>query len=125
MKTISTEQAPAAVGPYSQAKIHNGVLYTSGQIPLDPSTGKMVSEDITEQSQQVMKNLVAIIEAAGASVDDVIKTTCFLADINDFAAFNKVYAEAFGAVYPARSCFQVGALPLAAKVEVEAIVAVK
>ncbi|GLP97778.1 RidA family protein [Paraferrimonas sedimenticola] len=123
MITLATDKAPAAVGPYSQAKVYQGILYTSGQIPLVPETGEMVSEDVREQTQQVMQNLRAIVEAAGANMGQIIKTTCYLADINDFAVFNQAYAEAFDEVFPARSCFEVANLPLGAKVEVEAIVA--
>ena len=88
MKKISTEKAPAAVGPYSQAVVVNGLLYTSGQIPLDPKTGAIVGSNITEQAEQVMKNLMAVLEAAGAKQENVVKTLCFLTDMKDFAAFN-------------------------------------
>ncbi|MBP5195373.1 MAG: RidA family protein [Lachnospiraceae bacterium] len=103
MKKIYTEKAPAAVGPYSQAIEVNGMLYTSGQIPLDPATGSIVGETITEQAEQVMKNLKAVLEAAGTSTDKVVKTLCFLTNMGDFGAFNEVYGKYF-TEKPARSC---------------------
>jgi 2-iminobutanoate/2-iminopropanoate deaminase len=120
---ISTTQAPAAVGPYSQAVKVGNTLFTSGQIALDPATGAMAANDIAGQSEQVMKNLSAVLTAAGYTFDDVVKTTCFLADINDFAAFNAVYEKYFVSK-PARSCVAAAALPKAALVEVE-LIAVK
>lgn len=120
MNRISTEKAPAAVGPYSQAVVINGLLYTSGQIPLDPATGELVGERIEEQAEQVMKNLMAILEAAGTKPEKVVKTLCFLTDMNDFAAFNEVYAGYF-TEKPARSCVEVSALPKGAICEVEVI----
>ncbi|MBQ1251696.1 MAG: RidA family protein [Firmicutes bacterium] len=120
MKKIATESAPKAIGPYSQAVLVGNMLYTSGQIPLDPQSGEMVGDDIKTQTEQVMKNLSAVLEAAGASFDDVVKTTCFLADIADFAAFNEVYA-AYITSAPARSCVAVKDLPRGAMVEVEVI----
>ena len=120
MKKIATERAPKAIGPYSQAVLVGNMLYTSGQIPLDPQSGEMVGDDIKTQTEQVMKNLSAVLEAAGASFDDVVKTTCFLADIADFAAFNEVYA-AYITSAPARSCVAVKDLPRGAMVEVEVI----
>ena len=103
LKKISTEKAPAAIGPYSQAIVNGNMLYTSGQIPIIPETGELVQGNITAQAEQVMKNLNAVLEAAGTTFANVIKTTCFLADMNDFAAFNEVYATAFKSDFPARS----------------------
>lgn len=121
LEKIYTDQAPAAIGPYSQAiKIEN-TLYTSGQIPVDPTNGKVISTKITEQAQQVMKNLQAVLEEGGSNLNSVIKTTCFLTDMADFAAFNEVYGSYFGDHKPARSCVAVKELPLNVRVEVEAI----
>ena len=117
---IATTKAPAAIGPYSQAVLVGEMLYSSGQIPLDPATGTMVGSNITEQTEQVMKNLQAVLEEAGVGFDNVVKTTCFLADINDFADFNAVYAKYITSA-PARSCVAVAALPKGALVEVEVI----
>ena len=115
-----TDQAPAAIGPYSQAVACHGVLYTSGQIPIIPETGEIKEGCIRCQTKQVMKNLQAVLEAAGTDFTKVIKSTCFLADINDFAAFNEVYGE-FITDKPARSCVAVKDLPKGVKVEVELI----
>ena len=123
MKTIYTEKAPAAVGPYSQAVVINGMVYTSGQIALNPSTGELVGTTIEEQAEQVMKNLVAILEAAGTKPENAVKTLCFLTDINDFAAFNAVYAQYF-TEKPARSCVGIQSLPKGAICEVEVIATV-
>lgn len=120
MKKISTNKAPAAIGPYSQAVAVNGLLYTSGQIALDPETNTFVDGDITVQTERVMQNLMAVLAEAGTSADKVVKTTCFLADIADFAAFNAVYGKYF-TEKPARSCVAVAALPKGALVEVEVI----
>lgn len=120
MQKIYTEKAPAAIGPYSQAIIANGMLFTSGQIPLDPVSGQVVEGGIKEQALQVMKNLKAILDAAGTSFENVVKTTCFLADIGDFAAFNEVYGRYF-TEKPARSCVAVKDLPRGVLVEVELI----
>ena len=120
MEKISTEFAPKAIGPYSQAIKVNGMVYTSGQIALNPMTGEIVGKDVTEQTERVMQNLKAVLEAAGASFDKIIKTTCFLADIADFSAFNAVYAK-YITNAPARSCVAVKDLPKGALVEVEAI----
>ena len=120
MKKISTTNAPAAIGPYSQAIAVGNMLYTSGQIPIDPKTGNIDAIGITEQTEQVMKNLGAVLEAAGTDFTKVVKTTCFLADIADFAAFNAVYAKYFTEC-PARSCVAVKDLPKGSLVEVEAI----
>lgn len=124
MKKIHTEKAPAAIGPYSQAVVHNGVLYTSGQVPLDPVTGEIVGGDIQSQANQVLKNLEQILEEAGTDFSKVIKTTCFLADMKDFAAFNEVYAS-YITEKPARSCVAVKELPKQVLVEVEVIAAIE
>ncbi len=121
MKTISTANAPAAIGPYAQGNIAGGLLFASGQIPLDPETGEIVGSTIEEQTAQVMKNVAAILETAGTDFDHVVKTTCFLNDMNDFAAFNAEYAKSFGEVRPARSAVAVEKLPKGALVEVEVI----
>ncbi len=120
LEKVSTASAPAAIGPYSQAVICNNMVFTSGQIPINPATGNVEAQTIEEQTEQVMKNLGAVLEAAGSSFEKVVKTTCFLADINDFAAFNGVYAEYF-TTKPARSCVAVKDLPKGVKVEVEVI----
>ena len=120
IKKVSTNNAPAAIGPYSQAIAVGGVLFTSGQIPLDPATGTIGGETITEQTERVMQNLGAVLSAAGSSYENAVKTTCFLADMNDFAAFNEVYAKYF-TTCPARSCVAVKTLPKGALVEVEVI----
>lgn len=120
MKVISTEKAPAAIGPYSQAMVIKGVLFTSGQIPLNPQTGEIQGTTIEEQAEQVMKNLGAVLEAAGSSYEKAIKTTCFLADMGDFAAFNEVYGKYFTGK-PARSCVAVKTLPKNVLCEVEVI----
>ena len=120
MKTVYTDKAPAAIGPYSQAMIMNGVLFTSGQIPVDPATGEIAGDTILQQAEQVMKNLGAVLEEAGTSFENVVKTTCFLADIGDFAAFNEVYAKYF-VNKPARSCVAVKTLPKNVLCEVEVI----
>lgn len=117
---ITTNKAPAAIGPYSQAIKCGNMLFTSGQIPLDPETGLIVGESITEQAEQVMKNLSAVLTAAGTSFEGAVKTTCFLSDMADFAAFNEVYARYFTSS-PARSCVAVKALPKNALIEVEVI----
>lgn len=121
MKTISTANAPAAIGPYAQGNIAGGLLFASGQIPLDPETGEIVGSTIEEQTAQVMKNVAAILEAAGTDFDHVVKTTCFLNDMNNFAAFNAEYTKSFGEVRPARSAVAVEKLPKGALVEVEVI----
>ena len=119
MKTVHTDKAPAAIGPYSQAIIHGDTLYTSGQIPVNPADGT-VPEGIAAQAEQSCKNVGAILEAAGSGYDKVIKTTCFLADMGDFAAFNEVYAKYFTSK-PARSCVAVKSLPKGVLCEIEAI----
>ncbi len=120
MKEIFTDKAPAAIGPYSQAKVIGGVMFASGQIPIDPATGEVVSGGIEEQTRRVCENVKALLEAAGTSLEKVVKTTCFLKDIGDFAAFNKVYAEYFTGK-PARSCVGGLQIPKGVLVEVEVI----
>lgn len=122
-KVISTILAPAAIGPYSQATEVNGFIFTSGQIPLNPETGELVGTTIEEQTERVMQNLKAVLAEAGVGFDHVLKTTCFLADLADFAAFNETYGKYFPENPPARSCFQVAGLPKGARVEVEMIAA--
>lgn len=120
MIKISTEKAPAAVGPYSQAVVSHGIVYTSGQIAIDPETNTVKGTTITEQTEQIMKNLRAVLEEANSSFDLAVKTTCFLADMNDFAAFNEVYGKYFTSL-PARSCVAVKTLPKGVLAEVEVI----
>ena len=120
MKTIFTSLAPAAIGPYSQAIEANGLVYTSGQIALDPQTGAIEAAAIEAQTEQAIRNLQAVLEAAGSSLDKVVKTTCFLRHMGDFAAFNAVY-ERFFTGKPARSCVEAAALPKGALVEIEAV----
>ncbi len=120
MNKIATDKAPGAIGPYSQAVVCGGLVYTSGQIAIDPATGNLAGADIATQSEQVMKNLGAVLAAAGSSYEKAIKTTCFLADIADFATFNEIYGRYF-TEKPARSCVAVKALPKGALVEVEVI----
>ncbi len=124
MKTIETKSAPAAIGPYSQAILANGFVFTSGQIPLNPETGTIEGNSIEAQAEQAIKNLGQILKAAGSDFSKVVKTTCFLAHISDFAAFNVVYEKYFVSK-PARSCFEVAALPKGALVEIEAVAAVE
>ena len=120
LKKVYTSNAPEAIGPYSQAIICGNILFTSGQIPINPATGEVEAEGITDQATQVMKNLSAVLAEAGTSFDKVVKTTCFLSDMADFAAFNAVYAEYFTSK-PARSCVAVKTLPKNVLVEVEVI----
>ena len=120
LKKITTDKAPAAIGPYSQGIVAGDMLYSSGQIALDPVTGEVVGDNIVEQTEQVMKNLGAILEAAGVGFDKVVKTTCFLAEMEDFAVFNQVYAKYF-TEKPARSCVAVKTLPKNVLCEVEVI----
>lgn len=124
LKYVETKNAPAAIGPYSQGIILNGIAFFSGQIPLSPETGEVVGTTIEEQAEQVMQNIKALLESQGAEFTDVVKTTCFLADMADFAAFNEVYAKYFTGK-PARSCVAVKALPKGVLCEVETIAAVK
>lgn len=123
IEKISTDKAPSAIGPYSQATVHSGMVFTSGQIPINPESGSIDAEGIVAQTEQVMKNLSAVLSAAGSSFDKAIKTTCFLADMADFAQFNEVYAKYFSSK-PARSCVAVKTLPKGALVEVEVIAAI-
>ncbi|MBR3533371.1 MAG: RidA family protein [Clostridiales bacterium] len=120
MNTIHTDSAPKAVGPYSQAIVSNGLVFTSGQIAINPDTNTVEATDINGQTEQVMKNLKAVLEASGSSFGKAVKTTCFLADMNDFAAFNEVYGRYFTSL-PARSCVAVKTLPKNVLVEVEVI----
>ncbi|GHV80997.1 endoribonuclease L-PSP [Spirochaetia bacterium] len=120
MKVIQTNAAPAAIGPYSQAMVTGNLVYTSGQISLDPGSGEVVGAEIKAQAEQVIKNLKAVLETAGSSLANVVKTTCFLADMNDFAAFNEVYAKHFPGK-PARSAVAVKQLPRSVLLEIEAI----
>lgn len=120
MKIIETKTAPAAIGPYSQAMVYGGLVYTSGQIPVVPETGNVVGDSIEAQAEQSCKNVGAVLAAAGTGYEHVIKTTCFLSDMNDFAAFNAVYEKYFVSK-PARSCVAVKTLPKNVKCEIEAI----
>ena len=120
MKIVSTNNAPGAIGPYSQAVIAGGMVYTSGQIAIDPATGNMVEGGVKEQTEQVCKNVKALLEASGTSIEKVAKTTCFLADMADFAAFNEIYAGYFTGK-PARSCVAAKTLPKGALVEVDTV----
>ena len=125
LKVVATEKAPKAIGPYSQAIIAGGLVFCSGQIPLIPETGQILEGDAAAQARQALANLRAVLEAAGSSMALVVKTTVFLSDMNDFAAVNAVYAEAFGEHRPARSAIQIGRLPKDAKVEIEATAALR
>lgn len=121
---ISTENAPGAIGPYSQAVKTGNMVFCSGQIPINPDTGEFVSDEVAEQTEQVLKNLSAVLEAAGSSLEKVVKTTVFLADMNDFAAMNEVYARFFSANKPARATVQAARLPRDARVEIECVAVV-
>lgn len=121
MEIVATEKAPGAIGPYSQAVKAGGMVFCSGQIPIDIVTGEFVSDDVAEQTEQVLKNLSAVLEAAGTSLNKVVKTTVFLADMNDFAAMNEVYAKYFGGNKPARATVQAARLPRDARVEIDCI----
>ena len=125
IKTIQTDQAPAAIGPYSQAIVANGFVFTAGQIALDPKSGQIVEGDVVAQAERVFLNLRAILEASGTSFADVVKTTVFLADMADFPRVNEVYARAFGSARPARSTVQAAGLPRGVLVEIEAIAVVR
>lgn len=120
-KIVATEKAPAAIGPYAQANIIGNLVYTSGQIPIDPSTGNLVEGGIEEQTAQVFRNIAAVLEAAGSGLDKVIKTTCFMDNMEDFAKMNEVYAGFFSGQYPSRSAVEVAKLPKGALIEIEAI----
>ena len=124
MKIVETPNAPGAIGPYSQAVVVGGLVYASGQIPIDPVSGKIEAEGIEEQTRRIIKNLAAVLEAAGSGLDKVVKTTCFLANMDDFAAFNGVYAEYFVGK-PARSCVEVARLPKGALAEIEVVAVVR
>ena len=124
-KTIHTDKAPAAIGPYVQAKQIGDFVFASGQVPLSPETGEIVGTTIQEQTKQVLKNISAILAEAGTDFDHVVKTTCFLSDINDFVPFNEVYATAFKEEFPARSAVEVARLPRDVKVEIEVIAYLK
>ena len=124
MKIVATEKAPKALRPYSQGHVHGGMFYSAGQIPINPATDTVEAETIEEQTEQVCKNLAAVLEAAGTDFDHVVKTTCFLTDMGDFAAFNEVYAKYFTS-RPARSCVAVKTLPKNVRCEVELIAAVE
>jgi 2-iminobutanoate/2-iminopropanoate deaminase len=125
IREVATENAPAAIGPYSQGIVCGGLLFSAGQIPLDPATGELVGGDVVAQAEQVLRNLDAVLAAAGASRDTVIKTTVFLRDLNDFVAVNEVYARFFGTHRPARSTVQVARLPRDSAVEIELVAAVR
>ena len=123
-KIVATENAPGAIGPYSQAVESGGMLFCSGQIPIDPATGEFVEGGVAEQTRQVLRNLDAVLKAGGSGLERVVKTTVFLADMNDFSAMNEVYAEFFSANKPARATVQAARLPRDARVEIECIAAV-
>ncbi len=120
-KRIHTDGAPAAIGPYSQAIVSGGFVFTAGQIALDPASGELVEGGVEAQAERVLENLIAVLEAAGASTKDVVKTTMYLADIGDFVTVNEIYAGYFEEPFPARSAIQAGALPKGALVEIDAI----
>ncbi|SFQ00408.1 RidA family protein [Caldicoprobacter faecalis] len=120
-KAVHTDKAPTAIGPYSQAIDTGALIYTSGQIPIDPSTGQVVSGGIKEQTAQVLENLKNVLEAAGSGMEKVIKTTVFMKDLSDFSAMNEVYAKYFSEPYPARSCVEVNRLPKDVLIEIEAV----
>jgi 2-iminobutanoate/2-iminopropanoate deaminase len=120
-KTVATEHAPKAIGPYSQAVVHNGMAYLSGQIPLDPATGQLVEGDIAAQTKRVLENLKAVLEACGSGLDRVVKTTVFIKDMGEFARMNEVYGKFFGENPPARSTVEAARLPRDVRVEIDAI----
>ena len=120
-KIVATDKAPAAIGPYAQANIIGDLGITSGQIPIDPATGNLVEGDIEAQTKQVFENLKAVLEAAGSGLDKIVKTTCFMDNMNDFAKMNEVYASFFSGDYPSRSAVEVAKLPKGALIEIEAI----
>jgi 2-iminobutanoate/2-iminopropanoate deaminase len=121
IQTVATEHAPKAIGPYSQAIVADGTVYTAGQVALDPQSGALLGQTVSEQTEQVLKNLAAVLAASGSSLGQVVKTTVFLADMADFAAMNEVYARHFGGHRPARSTVQAAGLPKGARVEIDAI----
>lgn len=120
-KIVATDKAPAAIGPYAQANIIGNLVITSGQIPIDPATGNLVEGDIEVQTRQVFANLKAVLEAAGSSLDKIVKTTCFMDNMNDFTKMNEVYASFFSGDYPSRSAVEVAKLPKGALIEIEVI----
>ena len=120
-KIVATDKAPAAIGPYAQANIIGDLVITSGQIPIDPAIGNLVEGDIEAQTKQVFENLKAVLEAAGSGLDKIVKTTCFMDNMNDFAKMNEVYASFFSGDYPSRSAVEVAKLPKGALIEIEAI----
>jgi 2-iminobutanoate/2-iminopropanoate deaminase len=124
-KAVESPDAPKAIGPYSQAIIANGFIFAAGQVGADPKTGQLVEGGIEAQTEQVLKNIEAVLKAAGSSLDDVVKTTVFLADLNDFAKMNEVYAKRFKTPFPARSTVQVARIPRDAKIEIEAVAVVR
>ena len=125
VKAVKTDKAPAAIGPYSQGIVANGLLFTAGQIALDPATGQLVAGDVTAQTERVLKNLEAVLASAGATWKDVVKTTVYLQNMSDFPAVNEVYGKMLGEARPARSTVQVAGLPRNAAVEIDAVVVVK
>lgn len=125
IKKIQTDKAPKAVGPYSQAIVNNGFVFCSGQIAVDPKTGNLVGENIQEQTEQAMKNLAAVLVAAGSSLEKIVKTTCYLQNMSDYVAFNETYGKYFKKNKPARATIEVGKLPKAALVEIEVIAVLK
>lgn len=118
---IRTDRAPAAIGPYSQAVVSGNMVYTSGQVPINPATGNIVAGDAEQQARQALENLKAVLEAAGTGLSNVIKTTVFIKDMNEFSIINKVYGEYFTEPYPARSCVEVARLPRDVRIEIEAV----
>lgn len=124
IKTINTDRAPAAIGPYSQAVVAGGLLFVSGQIPLDPQTGEVVSGGVPAQAKQVLENMKAVVEAAGSGMDKVVKVTIYITDMNQFAIVNEIYGTYFSAPFPARACVEVSKLPKGVEVEMDAIVQV-
>ncbi len=125
VQNITSQQAPKAIGPYSQATISENLLFVSGQLPLVPETGEFVSDDIQERAHQVFKNMAAIAKEAGTALENVVKTTVFLTDLNDFQKVNEIYGQYFSEPFPARSLVQVAALPLGSNIEAEAIIKLK
>lgn len=124
MKRVSTDAAPQPVGPYSQAVIHDGIVYVSGQVALDPATGRPTGDTIEEQAERILDNLRAILEAAGSDLSRLLRVTVYVADIAEFARFNAIYERHLGAARPARTTIQAGALPLGLRVEIDAIAAI-
>jgi 2-iminobutanoate/2-iminopropanoate deaminase len=124
VRQVRTDGAPAAIGPYSQAIVHGGLVYCSGQIALEPGSGALVQGDVQTEARLVLKNLAAVLDAAGSGLDQAIKVTVFLKDLGDFAAVNKVYEEAFGQHRPARACVEVARLPRDVRVEIDCVAAV-